>query len=127
MENRRLPLRNGCESGVFLRGRGGNCRREGGTAGAVFEPMAGEKVGAVAMGHTAAESPRVMSAVSREVRGRQAWIFMGRGSAEDAKFPRVKERQLDNAGNVAAVVEAGRRRVFPDRLPEQEWFGCEAG
>jgi hypothetical protein len=55
----------------------------------------------------------------QEVRGRQAGVFMESGCGEEAKFPVVKESQLDNAGSVAAVVEAGHRRMFRKRGPEQ--------
>ena len=39
MENRRVEVRNVCESGVFVRGECGNLKREAGTAVAVVVVM----------------------------------------------------------------------------------------
>jgi hypothetical protein len=36
-------------------------------------------------------------------------MFMGSGSVEEAKFPTIKESQLDSADSVAGMVEQGLR------------------
>jgi len=43
---------------------------------------------------------------------------MESGSAEAARFPVVREGPRDNAGNVAAAVKSGRRRIVQDQAQE---------